>query len=99
MALLSMPTDLRGQALPSLRIGDRSIVIPKGLKPDELETIMRIVNRSDSEERFDDRISIATVDGLNENDAVRMAYFELRNANKPITELIKSKYRKAVGLE
>jgi hypothetical protein len=83
----------------SLRIGDCSIVIPKGLKPDELETIMRIVNRSESEERFDDRISIATVDGVNENDAVRMAYFELRNANKPITDYIKNKYRKAVGLE
>jgi hypothetical protein len=99
LALLTLRRSAFGQALPSLRIGDCSIVIPKGLKPDELETIMQIVNRSESEERFDDRISIATVDGVNENDAVRMAYFELRNANKPITELIKSKYRKAVGLE
>jgi hypothetical protein len=74
-------------------------VIPKGLKPDELEKIKRVLARTDSEELFDERIAIATVDGLNENDAVRMAYFELRNANKPITELIKSKYRKAVGLE
>jgi len=82
-----------------LRIGDCQIVIPKGLKPDELEKIKRVLARTDSEELFDERIAIATVDGLNENDAVRMAYFELRNANKPITELIKSKYRKAVGLE
>ncbi len=74
-------------------------MIPKGLKPDELEKIKRVLARTDSEELFDERIAIATVDGLNENDAVRMAYFELRNANKPITELIKSKYRKAVGLE
>jgi hypothetical protein len=74
-------------------------VIPKGLKPDELEKIKRVLARTDSEELFDERIAIATVDGVNENDAVRMAYFELRNANKPITELIKSKYRKAVGLE
>jgi hypothetical protein len=83
----------------SLRIGDRSIVIPKGLKPDELEKIKRVLARTDSEELFDERIAIVTVEGVDENEAVRLGYFQVRNANKPITELIKSKYRKAVGLE
>jgi hypothetical protein len=48
---------------------------------------------------FDERIAIATVEGVDENEAVRLGYFQVRNAKKPITELIKSKYRKAVGLE
>jgi hypothetical protein len=83
----------------SLRIGACQIVIPKGLKPDELEKIKRVLARNDSEELFDERIAIATVEGVDENEAVRLGYFQVRNANKPITELIKSKYRKAVGLE
>jgi hypothetical protein len=72
--------------------------IPKGLKPGELEKIKRILSRTESEERFDERISIVVADGLNESDAVRMAYFELRKANKQITDYIKNEYRKAMGL-
>jgi hypothetical protein len=51
-------------------------------------------------EWFAERVCIKTADaGLPDNEAIRQAYHETKLRFGEVTELIKSKYRKAVGLE
>ena len=51
-------------------------------------------------EWFAERVCIKIADaGLSDNEAIRQAYHETKLRFGEVTELIKSKYRKAVGLE
>jgi hypothetical protein len=51
-------------------------------------------------EWFAERVCIKIADaGLSDSEAIRQAYHETKLRFGEVTELIKSKYRKAVGLE